>query len=467
MPSATRTCMPGAWMSGSRTSRSKSRTRDVAGLEETDEGRQPREALRVGVGPADEGEHLHLAAQVGAVVGQHVHEVVSARPTGGPPGTPGNSNRDCHTCPTPGSPRVSCGSSANACHRASSAGSMSAGAIGDCAGASCSRRRRSGRARRTRCAPGPSRRGRTRPGRTERHAHEVVLHAQCLCVLGHTVRDDDRDRPQHQLAEHHVVHDALAVGEVGGRARRRGRRAPAVECEVVDLVAGERGGDRLQELGLHLGEAGLGGDRGGDATSDEGDLLDVVLADVVVGPTVHALSLCRAVPVSRRPPPGPMLRRQAFAAVATERGGAAGEIGPPEPVREGAGGAVDSRPRRSAPPAWSWSRRGVPPQNTVATASGDAARAWCPTRSSRSTRRSRRSPGRPRSRRDRGTSTASARGTRRVVREERGHRAATVAPKSLRSMRSQTASSRRPPGRSTRAASANASTLAGKNIAPN
>ena len=49
---------------------------DVAGLEQADERGQPREALRVGIGPADEGEHLELAVQVGSVVGQDVHEVV-------------------------------------------------------------------------------------------------------------------------------------------------------------------------------------------------------------------------------------------------------------------------------------------------------------------------------------------------------------------------------------------------------
>ena len=49
---------------------------DVAGLEQADERGEPREALRVGVGTPDEREHLELALEVGAVVGEHVREVV-------------------------------------------------------------------------------------------------------------------------------------------------------------------------------------------------------------------------------------------------------------------------------------------------------------------------------------------------------------------------------------------------------
>ena len=47
-----------------------------------------------------------------------------------------------------------------------------------------------------------------------RDAHEVVLHAERLGVLRDAVRDHDRDRSQHELAEHHVMHDPLPVAEV-------------------------------------------------------------------------------------------------------------------------------------------------------------------------------------------------------------------------------------------------------------
>ena len=51
-------------------------SRDVAGLEEADHRGQPREALRVGIGAADQREGLELTLEVGAVVTEHVHEVV-------------------------------------------------------------------------------------------------------------------------------------------------------------------------------------------------------------------------------------------------------------------------------------------------------------------------------------------------------------------------------------------------------
>ena len=50
-----------------------------------------------------------------------------------------------------------------------------------------------------------------------RDAHEVVLHAERVGVLRDAVRDDDRDRSQHELAEHHVMDDPLAVAEVARR----------------------------------------------------------------------------------------------------------------------------------------------------------------------------------------------------------------------------------------------------------
>ncbi len=47
-----------------------------------------------------------------------------------------------------------------------------------------------------------------------RDAHEVVLHAERLGVCRDAVRDDDGYRAQHELAEHHVMHDPTAIGEI-------------------------------------------------------------------------------------------------------------------------------------------------------------------------------------------------------------------------------------------------------------
>ena len=68
-------------------------------------------------------------------------------------------------------------------------------------------------------------------------AHEVVLDAERLGVLRDAVRDDDRDRPQHELAEHHVVHDALAVGDVAAGEHVGELVGPErLERAVVDVV---------------------------------------------------------------------------------------------------------------------------------------------------------------------------------------------------------------------------------------
>ena len=65
-----------------------------------------------------------------------------------------------------------------------------------------------------------------------------------------------------------------------------------------------------------------------------------------------------------------MLRRQALTTVATSA--AVRPVRSAEPNRSASAAPAPSRARRrrSGPPAWSWSRSGVPPQNPAATASG-------------------------------------------------------------------------------------------------
>ena len=213
--------MPGAWIAAfAHVAVEEPGGRDVAGLEEPDQRREPREALRVGIGAPDEREHLELALEVRAVVGEHVHEVVLREVLGAPPGDPGEleaaavvhvPDRSARACPR--------GSSANAAHRAASSGSTLRRARTATGASRC--------ARRSRLAVGlpdvldeavalqvhprqPVRALRVAAG----DPHEVVLHAERLGVLRDAVRDHDRDRSQHELAEHHVMDDPLAVVEV-------------------------------------------------------------------------------------------------------------------------------------------------------------------------------------------------------------------------------------------------------------
>ncbi len=99
-----------------------------------------------------------------------------------------------------------------------------------------------------------------------RHPHEVVVGAERDRVLLDPVGDLGGDRAQHELAEHHVVDDPLAVlgavrrqhfGELVGPER--------LEAAVVDVDAGQCLRDRVQHRDLHVGEASGGGDRGRDA----------------------------------------------------------------------------------------------------------------------------------------------------------------------------------------------------------
>ena len=113
-----------------------------------------------------------------------------------------------------------------------------------------------------------------------RDAHEVVLHAERLGVRRDAVRHDDRDRPQHELAEHHVMDDPLPVAEVApGQDVGELVRPERLERPIVDRDPGERARDRLEQLRLHVGEAGLGCDSRRDAPRDERHFFDVVVID--------------------------------------------------------------------------------------------------------------------------------------------------------------------------------------------
>ena len=61
------------------------------------------------------------------------------------------------------------------------------------------------------------------------------------------------------------------VGELVGPER--------LERPVVDGDAGERARDRLEQVRLHVGEAGLRRHRGRDPAGDEVHFLDVVVVD--------------------------------------------------------------------------------------------------------------------------------------------------------------------------------------------
>ena len=80
-------CMPGAWITGSRTSRSKKPELVMYPVSNSPMSvASQAKPFGIGIGAADEREHLDLAAEVGAVVGEHVHEVVLRETGRRPPG---------------------------------------------------------------------------------------------------------------------------------------------------------------------------------------------------------------------------------------------------------------------------------------------------------------------------------------------------------------------------------------------
>ena len=96
--------------------------------------------------------------------------------------------------------------------------------------------------------------------------------------------DVEGDRSEHELGEHHVVHDALPVTVVV-LAQDVGQRVGVqrLELQVVDDLAGERVGDRGEQVRLDLGEALVGRDRGGDAARDQLDLVATLSGGFGVG----------------------------------------------------------------------------------------------------------------------------------------------------------------------------------------
>ncbi len=260
---------------------------DVSRLEETGERRQPGEALRVGVGAPDEREHLELPSEVGAVVGDHVHEVVLREVCGCAAGRPGQLE------------------AAAVVHLPDRVAQRFLRKVGEGnparreLGIDLGRYERCGRAA-TRPAPTLElplaalldvldeavalqilpRQPVRALGVAARHANEVVLHAERLGILRDPVRDHDRDRSQHQLAEHHVMDDPLPVGEVAPGEHVGELVGPErLERSVVDRDAGERARDRLEQIGLHVGQAGLRRDRGRDPTGDEVHFPDVLVVE--------------------------------------------------------------------------------------------------------------------------------------------------------------------------------------------
>ena len=288
--------------------------RDVSGLEQPDQRRQPREALRVGIGATDEREDLELPLEVRAVVGEHVHEVVLREVRRvRRPGFRGARSRGSRTSPTRAAERFRREAPRTQSIAPRARGRARAGSNG--AGAS-----RAGRARRSLVAgvadvldeavaleihPRQPVRALRVPARD---AHEVVLHAERLGVLRDPVRDDGRDRPQHELAEHHVMDDPLAVGQVAPGQHVGELVGPErLERPVVDRDAGERARDRLEQVGLHVGEAGLRRHGRRDPPCDERHFLDVVVVDTGSVSRVQrneSLSIARAERrrIRRRPP---------------------------------------------------------------------------------------------------------------------------------------------------------------------
>ena len=262
----------------------RSPCRDVAGLEEPDQRRQPREALRVGIGATDEREDLELALEVRAVVGEHVHEVVlrevrrvrrrafpgSAKPRPSYISHTAAPERPCGQVRERRPPRRELGVDLRRLERVGALRRASAPAR---------RRRPRGRARRSRCAGGPSTPARTRPARSgARRARSRPSRR----APRRTSPPGARRRPGSAAAR---ARRAPCGGRsAGGSSRSRPARTSAsssrperLERPVVDRDPGERSGDRLEQVRLHVGEAALGRHRGRDAPGDERHLVGVVV----------------------------------------------------------------------------------------------------------------------------------------------------------------------------------------------
>ncbi len=74
--------------------------------------------------------------------------------------------------------------------------------------------------------------------------------------------------------------DALSVVEVvPGQRVGELLGAEGIERPVVDVESGQHARDRFEQIGLHIGEAALGSNRGCDPAGDEMHFPGVVLAN--------------------------------------------------------------------------------------------------------------------------------------------------------------------------------------------
>ena len=123
------------------------------------------------------------------------------------------------------------------------------------------------------------------PGEAERalcvaagDAHEVVVDAERIGVRTDAQRHRFGQRAQHELAEDHVVDDALAVRQVAPfELPGQLGRPEIVEGPVVEVDAGQRRGDGLEHRHLHVGETVVGPHRGGDRAPHRHDLIEIGL----------------------------------------------------------------------------------------------------------------------------------------------------------------------------------------------
>ena len=275
---------------------------DVPRLEQPDQCRQPGEALRVRVGSTDEREHLELPVQVGAVVGQHVHEVVlgevgrgaadRARQAEAPapvhvpdaaPERAGLQVGEAH--PSLGELPILDARGQLVLEPHSRPQLVLAGPLPVL-----------GEAAVVQIEPGQPERA---LGVAARHdADEPVVDAEGLRVHLDPTGDLRRDRAQDQLTEHHQVHHAMA--ELG----RSGRQCPGelvgsewFEPGDVDRVAGERAVDGSEQ-------AHLGGRDALDRRDRRGDTAAISVASSAESSAPAAPSSTRAPSLSACADPG-------------------------------------------------------------------------------------------------------------------------------------------------------------------
>jgi hypothetical protein len=119
---------------------------------------------------------------------------------------------------------------------------------------------------------------------------EVVVHAKRAGHRGDPLGDVFRDRDEHHLGQHHVVHQPLPVRglaplehacELVGSQR--------FERSVVDVVAGDRLRDRAQQRRLHVAEPRLRRHRRGHAATHGEDLVELRRRLVVLGERVRGV----------------------------------------------------------------------------------------------------------------------------------------------------------------------------------